>query len=156
MIHLTKNNRWECLLYSFAMATGITPKQLVKLVGHDGGRSVPGIGHQGFHVQEFIRVCMREGMSVTPLEFCPTSMYTGRETLIAVDMCVWSRFLLGEIRGKTGVITGIGRETGVGHAVAFHKGDIYCPDGGGEKYEFTYDIPHSHQFIPQTAWIVQC
>lgn len=155
MEHLIKKNKWECLLYSFAMAMEISPKELVGLLGHNGGRDVPGIGTQGFHVQEFIRVAMGEGSHfITPVEFCPMNKYTGNQTLMAVDMGVWSWYLLDQIKAHRGVITGFGLKSKGGHAVAFEQGTIYDPDGG-EPYEFTFDLPHSHEFVPQTAWIVQ-
>jgi hypothetical protein len=155
MIHLIKKNKWECLLYSFAMAMEISPSELVRLLGHDGGGIISGGERRGFHVQEFIQVAITEqSQTITPVEFCPVSKYTSGMTLISVDMAIWSRFVLDQIKAHRGVITGLGLKSKGGHAVAFDKGTIYDPDGG-EPFEFTFNISHSHEFVPQTAWIVQ-
>lgn len=154
MIHLTKKNKWECLLYSFAMAANLDPGTLVKQVGHDGRKSIPGIGNKGFHIQEFIRFAVEHDITVTPVEFCPVNAYTNMQRVMAVEMASWSHYLLKQIKTKRGVITGFGLKSQGGHAMAFESGMVFDPDGG-EPFEFTFDLPHSHNFVPQTAWIVE-
>jgi hypothetical protein len=155
MIHLTKKNKWECLLYSFAMAMELSPSELVRLLGHDGGGIISGGERRGFHVQDFIQVAITEqSHTITPVEFCPVNKYTSGGTFVAVEMPLWSRFVLDQIKTQRGVITGLGLKSKCGHAVAFNEGLIYDPDNG-DPYPFTYDIPYSHEFVPQTAWIVE-
>jgi hypothetical protein len=137
------------------MALDVFPEYLVKRLGHNGGKCIPGIGYRGFHMQEFIRVVtVLELATVTPIEFCPVNRYADKQTMMAVDMAEWSRFMQYQIGEGQGVITGLGLKSKVGHAVAFSQGNIYDPDGG-EPYPFTFDLPNSHNFVPQTAWVVR-
>lgn len=129
MKHLIKKNRWECLLYSFAMALDTTPELLISLIGHDGSKVIdPSApephGRAGFHVQELITVVLALGRSCTPLQVLPASNVNGIEYKLYDNVARRAHLIAQLLHDEKGVI--ISRK----HAMAFCWGEVFDPDGG--------------------------
>lgn len=129
MKHLIKKNRWECLLYSFAMALNTTPELLVELIGHDGSKIIDPLakephGRAGFHIQELITVVLALGRNCTPLQVLPTSNVNGIECKLYDNVAKRAQLIAKLLHEEKGVI--ISRK----HALAFCLGEVFDPDGG--------------------------
>lgn len=103
---------WSCLLESAAMAMNISPAELVKEIGHDGGAIIfpelpePG-KRRGFHMQEIIDVAIKKGYAITPIEPLPASTPDGLK-VYTVNFGV-KRFQNHLDNGR-GIITGMRRK----------------------------------------------
>lgn len=145
-----KSNPWECLLVASAMAMGLPANQLRELLGHDGSNIVDeGVpepaGRRGFHEQEIIHVALDLGWAVTSYERCPVAAYPNNivelgdrsETFnMLVDKC-------------SGVLLGSGQKTG--HAMAFHEGWVFDPDG--IHYAYAPEACEARGFHPKELLI---
>lgn len=125
MIHRQKKNSWECLLYSVAMAIDKDPDWLIKELGHDGSNIIGCQHRQGFHVQEFIPIFLKLGLTATQFQLRPTSSYSDR----TVDLGSPARdnmfnAIVHTLKGVLICRTRSGR----GHALAFDSGDLHDPD----------------------------
>lgn len=128
MKHLIKKNRWECLLYSFAMALDTTPEFLVKLVGHDGSLIVDSKapeprGRRGFHLHEFTPIVLALGRSCTPLQVVPVSNVNGKDTPLFDKVERRCELIAKLLHEEKGVLLSDR------HAMAFNVGWVFDPDG---------------------------
>lgn len=153
----TKPERWLCLATSFAMALDMEVEEMLRRLGHNGGRLLnrevqEPLGRRGHHVQECIRVAVNVGFSVTPCELFPTLQHSsGVLTVIYGDeQTNWSIFEM-LLRGSAGVITGRGRICN--HAVAYCRGRVFDPDG--QEYIYSKSTCARKGFYPQCLWIVR-
>lgn len=72
-------NAWSCLPTAFASALYVEVENLIAQIGHDGseithtGLPEP-LRRRGFHPQECIEVCMRDGFAVTQIDMTPSAL----------------------------------------------------------------------------------
>jgi len=148
---LIKKNKWECLLYSFAMALDLEPAELAFALGHDGSQIVNNLapeplGRIGFHVQEMIHVALATGKTVTPFEFIPVSVVAGGTyPIVHGDRKDAFNHLINTERGVL---------TSQHHAMAFERGLVTNPDDG-ETFLFLMRDCFERNFRPQCAWVVK-
>ena len=93
--------RGTCLPTSFAMAMGIPVADIFAALGHDGSEVLwPDLPEptcqRGFHVQELIRLAVKCGWSVTPIErtgagYCLVDVPAGRDRPYTVDGTIYLR-----------------------------------------------------------------
>ena len=126
-------NRWSCLPTAFAIALGVSVREVIERIGHDGSEvAFPGLPEperrRGFHIQECIDVAIALGVSVTPIEAFPRHSPT-----VGMDPIV-IRFPEGNearfrrtIETTRGVLTGRGLRSR--HAVAYDHRLIIDPNG---------------------------
>lgn len=141
MQHLIKKNRWECLLYSFAMALDTTPELLTKLVGHDGSLIVDSNapepkGRRGFHVHEFTPIVLALGRSCTPVQIVPVSNVNGKDIPLFDKVERRCELVAKMIHEEKGVLLS-GK-----HAMAFSKGVVFDPDGAEP-----FSLPETPDFL---------
>ncbi|MGN6545759.1 MAG: hypothetical protein ACTHK7_11970 [Aureliella sp.] len=167
MKHLTKKNRWECLLYSMAMVLDETPEALTAELGHDGSAMVvppmaPAnpydsenalLSRVGFHVHEFQHVALDRNKAFYPLQIMPASSVGGIVHLVRNRLDERWNLFHAIIRTNKGVITGTTRH-GWGHAVAFENGVVYDPDGV-PPYHFTIEEACDRRFYPKEVWVLK-
>jgi hypothetical protein len=147
MIHSQiKIERWQCLPTAFAMALDTPVADILKEVGHDGGkiafRDLPEpMRRRGFHVQELIDVCLARGYAVTLIELFPAMVnaVNAPVSVIYSNMQAGVRFTKA-IFSTRGVMEGRKARPGSeprGHALAYDHGKVYDPDGG--EFDFSLE-----------------
>jgi hypothetical protein len=120
------------MLASFAMLLDAPMDELIKEIGHDGSEVWwPNIDppecHRGFHVQEFLDLCMKRGKILGWVEAIMT--VGGRNRFPAKEINGdhekrWNSYL----RNFPGVILGV-TSSGGRHAVAWNRDKIFDPKG---------------------------
>lgn len=153
--HQKKMHPWGCALASFAMAYGISQKNLIRQVGHEGAeiwwpKLAEPMCRRGFHIQELIQVGILMGFSITPFELFPV-IQSGDGEQRAVDDSRRDYIFEGLILQNSGVITGAGFKCQ--HSVAFERGVIFDPDG--DQYEYSRRECESRDFYTQCVWSVE-
>lgn len=144
-----KPNRWSCLPTAFAIALQRPVAELIKRIGHDGSEILwPDLPEprcrRGFHTQELVSVAWNLGFSCTAIECCPSLTPDGKR-LARVE---FSASRVDEfLKSTSGVVTGAGKRCH--HAVAYHHGCIYDPDG--KIYPHT-EMAAEH-FLPHKLFI---
>jgi len=143
-------NRWSCLPTAFAIALGVSVREVIERIGHDGSAvAFPGLPEperrRGFHVQECIDVALALGVSVTPIEAFPRHSSTVDTDPIVI------RFPEGNearfcrtVETTRGVLTGRGLRSR--HAVAYDHRLIIDPNGQ------TRLMDAFHTFSAYCAW----
>lgn len=151
-----KPSQWGCLVTAFAMALDLSVEDLMKLIGHDGGRIVfadlpEPMRRRGFHYQECIEAALKVGRSATPIELFPAiAPSSGRHLPFQVRFEVegnWERFKR-HIHESVGVLEGRGRNCL--HAVAYDHGRIYDPDG--REYDFSREACEARHLYVFRLW----
>lgn len=133
------------------MAMGVPVNVLIDWIGHDGSEIVSPSWpeprcRRGFHPQECIRLALKRGLTVTPLELFP-SIVTENHPYTIDYGANWDDFI-GWINQTSGVLTGRGRLCG--HAVAYENGTVYDPDG----YIYPFAACEQRGYYPQCAWLI--
>lgn len=154
-----KANRWGCMTAAFAMALDVKEATLIELIGHDGGELfAPFLPEprcrKGVHVQECVLAAMSLGYSVTPFQLLPQTLCNGVNYPIFYnngDFETNRRLFDSFILGTRGVIEC--NTLSSGHAVAFHNGIIFDPDG--EVFPYTQDCFESRSLWPRCLWRVE-
>ena len=151
-----KPNKWSCSVTSFAMALRVPVQQLIDEIGHDGGSIIfphlpDPMRRRGFHSQELILAAWRHGFACTPLELFPRIQsncgeYTQR--VGAGNIFCWERFTMA-VKKNFGVVEGIGNQCS--HAVNFHHGYIWDPDG--DHYPYSRQACEDRGFFGNRLWI---
>jgi len=120
------------MLASTAMVLDTTIKDLIKEIGHDGGKIIfPELPEparrRGFHIQEFVPLILKSGFAMTPIEVLPCSTPDGQHQfnipLGDYELRFWK--LVGV---NMGIFTGKMRKWH--HAVAWDGARIYDPSRG--------------------------
>jgi hypothetical protein len=81
MLSQKNPNAWSCLPTAFASVLNVPVELVIAQIGHDGSE-ITHVGlpeplkRRGFHPQECIEVCMRDGMAVTQIEVNPCAVPT--------------------------------------------------------------------------------
>ncbi len=143
MIPLKNPNAWSCLPTAFAIALGVSVEAVIATVGHDGseithaGLPEP-LNRRGFHPQEMIKMCLLDGMSVTPIELAPQAVPSPQVPFLkAFDNGGWDWFKQ-NLFYTTGVIE-CRTSIGTGHAMAY-QGEGYfatiCDPATGKEFPF--------------------
>lgn len=151
-----KRSPWSCILSSFAMALNVSPRLLIRFVGHDGGEVVfPDLPQpmcrRGFHIQELIQLAWHMGYNVTPIELLPViGSADGKDTIVVGELNSRFEYLMALVANNQGVMTGRGHSCH--HAVAFCNGEIFDPEG--LRYPFNREQCETHHFYPNCIWIV--
>ena len=126
---MDKLNNWSCLPAAFAYCMGLTLKDLVELIGHDGSEIVwpdapSPLDRRGFHMQEITNALQKMCYSAMPVGRGPT-LTNGHGPAIDVEdeFFEYAKTLLGVHLGVS--------DTGINHAVAYipFKG-FWCPNQG--------------------------
>lgn len=158
MISLKNPNAWSCLPTAFAIALGASVEAVIATVGHDGseithaGLPEP-MNRRGFHPQEMIKMCLQDGMSVTPIELAPQAIASRHMSSLskAFDTGGWDWFKE-NLFSTTGVIE-CRTSVGTGHAMAYqgegHFATIYDPATGKE---FPFSDPEDTE--NRDRWLV--
>ena len=151
-----KPERWQCVPTSFAIALDMPVKALLDELGHDGGevlwQETPGPvgleGRRGFHIQELIDLCLKRGLAVTPIEFCPMLRDVRGRTYAGHHLSDHNRTnrFYDMLCTTRGVLEGQGAHCG--HMVAYDRGHIYDPDG----YEYAWFDFDLRGFQPLCVW----
>jgi len=155
-----KPNPWSCSVTAFAMAIDIPVQQLVEEVGHDGGERIfthlpEPMCRRGFHSQELIRIAWMHGFACTPLEMypmlrCDPSLGTPLEHSVLFNSGLGNQaHFSGSVQATRGVMEGTGKCCE--HAVYYHYGQIWDPDG--EQYEYSMDACEERDFYGRKLWI---
>ncbi len=151
---------WGCVVTAFAMAIDIPVKQLIEEIGHDGSEKIfthlpDPMCRRGFHSQELIRAAWLYGFACTPIEMYPMLRcepsfrgQLGTEHSVLFQRGNEARFITG-VRATRGVMEGIGKRCN--HAVYYHYGQIWDPDG--EIYEYSKDACEDRGFYGRKLWI---
>lgn len=122
-MQMRKQDKPQCLLYSFAMALDTTPDLLIKEVGHDG---LP----NGFHYREFYQSCIDRGYFPSFVELYPQLSTKPGEPIWDDERCRQEMFAL--TYGKNCVLFT------ENHAVALSDyGIIYDPNGKVYSYDLS-------------------
>lgn len=129
-----KSGEHQCMLYSLAMVLDEEPDVLIEEIGHNGtelwfpGYPVP-YNMRGYHMQEFVDVCLARGQALVPIELYPRSASekepTNPHMLWSMDDC--SHRFNTMITSKRGIL--IGRSNHGGHACAWNGKKVYDPNG---------------------------
>jgi hypothetical protein len=86
MLSQKNPNAWSCLPTAFASVLNLDVTLVIAQIGHDGsevthaGLPEP-LKRRGFHPQECIEVCMRDGLAVTQIEVNPCAVPTSQGVL---------------------------------------------------------------------------
>lgn len=120
------------MLASFAMVLKAPMQELINEIGHDGSELWwpdlnPPLCHRGFHIQEFLDVCMKRGKILGYVEAIMTLGGSNRyppKVINGDHEKRWNSYL----RNFSGVILGVTR-TGGRHAVAWNRDKIFDPRG---------------------------
>lgn len=76
---MPKQNRWDCLLYAFQLATGRSREELLEHIGHDGSEKISDKPEpwcrRAFHPTELMYAVFKLGHSTTMIEVAPIGMY---------------------------------------------------------------------------------
>ena len=144
------------------MVLDISVAEFFGHVGHDGSEiafpMLPDpMARRGLHIQECIAACMKLGYAVTPIELFPVIQSTppGENNIIVLfgdDKSANWRCFEHTIQTTTGVLEGVGRRCL--HAVAYHHGVIFDPDG--DEYPYSHPACDARGFHPRRAWRVDC
>lgn len=98
-------NRWCCVPYAFACATGEDYDEIIKLIGHDGSALMDNqpepYCRKGFHVQEVIEALWKLHWAVTEFDAIIRPVSEGRPRESE------KRNVLQYMWGQPGVITGL-------------------------------------------------
>jgi len=138
------------------MALDIPVQQLVEDFGHDGGEVIfphlpEPMCRRGFHSQELIQLAWKHGFACTPIELFPAIQSTDMKKihrLFLNEPNCWARFE-DYIQRTRGVLEGIGVHCH--HAVYYHYGQIWNPDG--EQYEYSRNACEDRAFYGNRLWI---
>ena len=144
-------NKWSCLFdcfhYAFSINGSLTQEALLQRIGHDGSKIMwkdypEPLCRRSFHPQEFVRVGLDLGFSVTCIE---KYSYLAPDVKTVPFEIEWdiSRYL----QIYEGVLTGTCRTRAVRHAVFWHKtGYIFDPVGVCKNVD---------QFDIENFWVVE-
>lgn len=118
-------NNFSCLVYAYATILGISAKELMILIGHDGAMQIRGI-EIGFHSQELLDACMFLDHTPVVIEAHSASILDeGDPYPIRTEEKSVAR-LEKYMKNHSGVIlcrVGFNKP----HAVAWHNGEVYDP-----------------------------
>jgi hypothetical protein len=79
MLSQKNPNAWSCLPTAFASVLNLDVDLVIAQIGHDGseithaGLPEP-LSRRGFHTQECIEICLRDGLAVTQIEVNPCAV----------------------------------------------------------------------------------
>lgn len=151
-----------CLVTSFAMALDLPVEEIIRLIGHDGSEHVfqraEPMCRRGHHADECVFATIWLRHSATPVELFPAIGSTQILGMPDYEVPVlygsldgnWQRFTH-LIKSRTGVLEGSGFRCG--HAVAFHKGRIFDPDG--REYDYSREACELRGFYGRKLWLIQ-
>lgn len=128
--HLQQPNQWSCLTTAFAMALESTVPIMHKFLGHDGSEiwwpdNPEPYNRRGFHIQEIVHVAWLLGYNVTTFQARPVS--GSAYCFKTHDVLIRPGLLVGALQSCDGVL--VGEINGKHHAVAWHDGKVYDPNG---------------------------
>jgi len=171
-------NSWTCLPCAFAMVVGLTPKEFMVKIGHDGSdepyEDLPGM-KSGFHEQECIEVLQQMGLACTPIEIVPQMRPTPSGPVRSVwfppaqltvdpedSYSLRESWNLQRLRRhlicSNGVFTGVNQKPNhevIGHAVAWDGFEVVIYDPRGQGYKYNFEHANDYGFSPQVYWKVQ-
>lgn len=122
-------NNWSCLPAAFAKCIGISLKEMIRYIGHDGGAvawpSYPSpLNRRGFHIQEILHVVHMLEFSAMPVGPNPR-LSNGPGPYMQIKDELFDKAKL-----KLGVHLGV-TDAGINHAVAFlPTAGFWCPSRG--------------------------
>jgi len=134
ILHMQPNG-WSCLPVSFGMCLNIHPKDMFRLIGHDGSQILNDLPEpycrRAFHIQECIDICIQQ------LQF-PVEIHA--EWIIEVQdrihkLVVPENRFMSYLALHTGVL--VGQHNKKEHAVAWDRESQKCFDPCGYKYEIS-------------------
>lgn len=145
-------NCWSCTITAFAMVLDADVRQLVDMVGHDGGEIFwPGLPdpqrRRGFHIQEMIDVADAFGYSVTPFEAKPLSGGPGKEPKAVTLKEPPVERLRRYMKDWVGVINGWTLK-GIGHSVAW-SGSVAFDTNATQLDLSTFTIQTFWRVVPK-------
>jgi len=141
MKELKTPNSWSCLPTAFAIALEVPLEAVLAIVGHDGSeerfKSLPDPQRRrGFHHQELVKMCVEDGMSVTPIELIPAIAPYG-EPIPYGDPEGELDWFFQNLRNSRGVLE-CRTSMGIGHAIAYngctHSIEV-CDPRNGERFD---------------------
>lgn len=140
-------NSWSCFPAAFAIALNISVKDLIEELGHDGSEIIrpnkpEPYCFKGWHPQEFYKICLKHGYTVTPFDVEPLN-YDG-ETIIKMDSDL--NYILRMMSISIGVIGGY-FAPGKLHSVAWDGRYILNPAD-----ELIYTLDH---FTIETFYLMK-
>lgn len=168
-----KPNPWGCAVTAFAMAIDIPVQQLMREIGHDGSEKIfthlpEPMCRRGFHSQELIRAAWLHGFACTPFEMYPMlrcepffgprperklnekgGLPMEHSVLFGSSIVENQALFIAGVTVTRGVMEGQGCRCH--HAVYYHHGQIWDPDG--EQYEYSPDACESRNFWGNRLWI---
>lgn len=123
---------WSCLPASVAMVLDIDIKELIRLIGHDGGEIIfpdlPSPGkYRGFHLSEVIPIALSMSFAVTPIDARPCSTPDGEHDFEVHFTDSPEKRIQFQMFCNPGILTGKMRKWN--HAVAWDGYQIYDPIG---------------------------
>jgi hypothetical protein len=132
-------NSFSCLPTAFAMVLHRKVEDIISSLGHDGSRILwencehPCWKYRGFHPQELIDYCFKEGKAILHIESQP--MFKDRTNPNNIPVCAImdheSRFY-NYTNKLNGVLVGEYRTTRYRHALAWFDGESYDPMTGNK------------------------
>jgi hypothetical protein len=147
------------------MAIDIPVQQLIDEIGHDGSEKIfkhmpEPMCRRGFHSQELIQAAWLHGLACTPFEMYPMLKCSpflgphhqpGSRTEYPVEgsfVSAQARFVAA-VRVTRGVMEGTGKCCE--HAVYYHYGQIWDPDG--EVYMYSPNACEERGFYGNRLWM---
>lgn len=151
-----------CAATSFAMALGVTVAEVLEQVGDWKEVIFPGLPEpmcwRGIHQQELIRVALRLGYAVTPVELFPTIAPACRTNPVTGtdydDIGIWYDEggnwceFMEVIETTRGILEGYSGKCG--HMTAYDHGNVFDPSS--LVYPYSYARCTGFGFYPHTAW----
>jgi len=157
---ISRTHKYSCLLDSFAFVTGITPKELMRDIGHAGtGENEP----RGFHTQEIIEPLINRGFWITPIELFPVSEdpETGEKRIVKFGLEEVDNFrrFAKQLQGANGVLLGFTQER-IPHATAWVHSLVHDPIGVAYPIlelnnHVAVSILMDKPLIPNMFWMIQ-
>ena len=132
----TKQNRWECMPYAFAMACDLKPDLLIDKIGHDGSEILYShledpMGRRGFHAQECVLAAWYYGYRLVFVEIQPI-LIRGAEDGVYEDHL--EPIDLQKINYRRAVICGL-TTSQTWHAAATDGETVFDPEGVKVPYD---------------------
>ncbi len=160
---LKNPNTWSCLPTAFAIVLEVSLEAVLGIVGHDGseithaGLPEP-LCRRGFHPQEMIKMCLKDNLSVTPVELYPQAVSKVSITNPKLfNIGGWDWFSE-NLFNSVGVVE-CRTAAGLGHAMAYEGKEnhaLICDPATEEVFVFhkLSDAQHRDRFLVRLWRIV--